>query len=217
MKIVALIPARGGSKRIPKKNIKRLNGKPLISYMIKAAKLSIVDEVWVSTDDEQIKYVAIKEGAKVVMRPSSISGDGSSTEEAIEHFSTFVDYNIIVLLEATYPLTNVDDINGALIKFNSGDYDSLLSLQSTPMWIWHKENSELVQPDFRTENRPMSQDFETYIETGGIFITTKKAFETSHLRVSGRIGFYEVPHLSIDIDTPREFKLVELILKNSFK
>ena len=87
MKTVAVILARGGSKGVPNKNIKMLGGEPLIYYTINAAKWSDVDEVWVSTDSSVIKSLSKKFGARVLDRPVNISGDKSSSEEALLHFA----------------------------------------------------------------------------------------------------------------------------------
>ena len=119
MKTVAIIPARGGSKRIPRKNIKLLNGKPLIAYVIEASLKAyhFNGGVYVSTDDSEIKNISQKYGALVIDRPTELATDLSTTEEVIAHFLKQVPCDILVIIEATHPVISTADINGALTKF----------------------------------------------------------------------------------------------------
>ena len=114
--IVAIIPARGGSKGIPKKNIINFLGKPLLSHSIEYAKESnLVTSIYVSTDDNKIEDVAIEYGAEIIHRPNSISGDNATTESAIEHFlENISNPDIIVLLQPTSPLRTSRDIDNAI-------------------------------------------------------------------------------------------------------
>ena len=96
-KIVCVIPARGGSKGIPKKNIISLKGKPLISYTIRASLESEVCETWVSTDSDEISDISMKFGARVLKRPAELAEDDSSTESVLIHFAENIDFDVIVL------------------------------------------------------------------------------------------------------------------------
>ena len=96
MRTVSLLPARGGSKGIPNKNIASLNGKPLIYYAIQASLNSESQETWVSTDNDEIKRVSIECGARVIDRPAEISKDYSQSEEALLHFCSEVDFDTLV-------------------------------------------------------------------------------------------------------------------------
>ena len=125
MKTVAVILARGGSKGVPNKNIKMLGGEPLIYYTINAAKWSDVDEVWVSTDSSVIKSLSKKFGARVLDRPVNISGDKSSSEEALLHFAENIDFDKLVFIQPTSPLLTPEDINSGLKL--SEKHDSVLS------------------------------------------------------------------------------------------
>ena len=100
MKVVSLIPARQGSKGIPNKNLINLCGKPLIYYSIKASENSIVEETWVSSDSNEILEVSKNLGAKTIKRPSKISNDQSTSEEALLHFASNVEFDIIVFIHA---------------------------------------------------------------------------------------------------------------------
>ena len=110
-RVLGFIPARGGSKGLPGKNIRTLNGRPLIDYAIKTALESNLDEVWVSTDCKDIEGVALESGAKVLKRPESISRDDSPTEDAILHFASCVpNFDTLVMLQCTSPLTLTSDV-----------------------------------------------------------------------------------------------------------
>ena len=215
VKTVSLIPARGGSKRVPRKNIKKLNGKPLIDYAITASLNSKVDETWVSTEDKEIKKVAIDCGAKVIDRPVELASDTASTESVMLHFAEKVDFDIIVLIEPTYPLIQTKDINNSLDKFITSKVDSLLTLENKKFFLWKLIDEHITKPiNFDPNNRPRYQDFEgIYVEEGGIFITTKKNLLKTKCRINGRIGYYILDHPSIDIDTEIDFKIAEMLLK----
>ena len=132
-KILGIIPARGGSKGLPGKNIVDLAGKPLIWYTIKAAKASkFLDFFIVSTDGKDIEEVSKKYGAMVIKRPKELALDDSPTVDAVYHAMDMLPekYDIIVLLEPTSPLRKKDDIDKAIVKLvdNYGSADSLVSL-----------------------------------------------------------------------------------------
>ena len=106
MKIVSLTLARGGSKGVPRKNITPLNGKPLISYVINAAKASKIDETWVSTEDKEIAEVAKSYGALVVDRPPELALDDAKCEHSLLHFAKNVDFDLLVYIQ-----NNISDVN----------------------------------------------------------------------------------------------------------
>src|SRR3990167_10488457 len=115
MKIIALILARGGSKGIPKKNIKMLNGIPLIGYALEQAKLcTFFDGIYVSTDDWEIKYVAENFGAKVIDRPAELATDTAKSVDAVKHALSVVEADVVVLLNACVPFLKEEDIRGVL-------------------------------------------------------------------------------------------------------
>ena len=215
MKTVVLIPARGGSKRLPRKNIKNLCGRPLIDYAIKTSLNSNVDETWVSTEDKEIKNIALKCGAKVLDRPKELASDTSTQEEVIAHFTENIDYDIIVLIEPTYPLIQTQDIDLALDKFIKTNCDSLLTLENKKFFIWKLLNEEEAVPvNLNPRRRPRYQEFEgIYVEEGGIYITTRENFLKSKCRVDNKIGYYILQHPSIDVDNKIDFKIAEVLLK----
>jgi N-acylneuraminate cytidylyltransferase len=215
MKIVSLIPARGGSKRLPRKNIKNLAGRPLIDYSIKASLNSKIDETWVSTEDEEIKKIALKCGAKVIDRPEKFARDESTTESVMQHFTENIDYDIIVLIEPTYPLITIEDINQSIDKFTKNNCDSLLALENKKFFLWDLVDEVIAKPiNYNPESRLRYQDFEGfYVEEGGIYITTKDNFLKTNCRINGKIGYYLLKHPSMDIDNEIDFKIVEMLLK----
>ena len=212
IKVTILIPARGGSKRVPKKNVKKLKGKPLIAHSIESALKSKVDEVWVSTDDEEIKNISLKYGAKVLDRPSELATDYSSTEEAIEHFLNNVSCDILMILEATYPQITTNDINNMINSFFSSDCNSSVGLEVRKDFLWDINQKYAKPINYNPLSRSRLQDFEgIYIESG-MWITTRIAFLKSKCRISGKIDYYVIPHSCIDIDEERDFKILETLI-----
>ena len=218
--IFALIPARGGSKGIPKKNLRNLNDAPLIAYNIDAARRSIVDEVYVSTDCKEIAHTAVEYGAKVVMRPSNLAQDTSSSEDVLIHFANLLEFDILVFLQCTSPLTNPDDINSAIKLMES--YDSIVSVcKDHGGWLcggfrWTEYLSQAIPVDYDLLSpRPRRQDMKTYYrENGAIYVTTKEGLLKSKNRLNGRVGLYEMPRQrSFEIDELEDLEEIQLWFK----
>ena len=206
MRTVSLLPARGGSKGIPNKNIAPLNGKPLIYYAIQASLNSESQETWVSTDNDEIKRVSIECGARVIDRPAEISKDYSQSEEALLHFCSEVDFDTLVFIQPTSPLVESTHIDTGIQMMN--EYDSVFSVYKEH-WVprWTKE----VNPDgWDVNNRPMRQQMdEKYVENGAFYITKKDNLLQSKLRYSGKIGVVEMPlYKSFQIDTEEDLALI---------
>jgi len=209
LKIFTLIPARGGSKGIPRKNIVDVAGKPLLAYSIEASLKSDVNETWVSTEDNEIADIAQKYGASVIKRPNEIATDNAASESALVHFAKEVcDFDVLVFLQATCPFVDHKDINGALDLMKK--YDSVISVSRFDQFIWIGSN-----PTYDINNRKRRQSREqTYVETGSMFVTTRKGLLESNNRINGDIGFVEVPKWrSIDIDTYDDLDLVRRIMR----
>ena len=209
MKIISLIPARKGSKGIPNKNLISLCGKPLISYAIQASKKSKVDETWVSSDSEEILKVSENLGAKTIKRPLKFSNDNASSESALIHFAENVNFDILVFIQCTSPLVKAKDINQGLKKIQK--FDSIVSVSETHQMFWDDNG-----PLYDINNRERRQDSNRkYIETGSFFITSKKNLLKYKNRLSGNIGFVEIPkYRSFDIDCYDDIKIVEAIMKS---
>ncbi len=208
MKVVTLIPARGGSKGIPRKNIIEVCGKPLLSYAIQESIESISSETWVSTDDDEISDISISYGARVVKRPDDISTDSSTSESALLHFVEKVNnFDILIFLQATCPFIKANDINKAVKLM--GEYDSVISVSKFDQFLW-REGAPMY--DIHNRERRQSRD-QVYVETGSMFVTTKKGLLNSRNRISGKIGFVEVPKWrSVDIDTFDDLELARKLM-----
>lgn len=206
----ALILARGGSKGIPNKNIRDLNGKPLISYTISAAQKSDIDEVWVSSDSDEILNVANNCGAKTIKRPSVLAMDHSPSEPSLIHFLNNVNCDTLIFIQPTSPLLLHSDINLGLEKANS--YDSVFSVYRehwVPRWSLN------VEPDsWDPLNRPRRQDQpEKYVENGAFYISKSTAILASNCRYSGRINVAEMPYSrSVQVDTLDDLEYVKQFL-----
>ena len=208
MKIVSIIPARGGSKGIPRKNLKQIAGKPLLHYVISASLGSNVSETWVSSDDAEILNFSASLGAKTLVRPKEISGDFASSEAALEHFCEHVDFDCMIFLQATSPLTIAQDINKAIEMLS--EYDSVVAVTENHQLAWIRN-----QPQYNLHNRKRRQDSEqTFLETGAMFACYKQNFLQTNCRLHGDIGLLKVPKIrSFDIDTHQDIAVVEAILK----
>ena len=222
MNIIALIPARGGSKGIPKKNIKLFNGEPLVNHSIKYAKnCNLIDEIYVSTDDEEISLISLKAGASVIKRPINISGDNATTESAIKHTlkSLSKKPDIIVLLQPTSPYRPEGSLQEALDKFIDNDYDSLLSISPTHRFIWSIDKKNNLKASYDFLKRPRRQDLKkseiNFIENGSLYIFKYESFLLSENRLGGKIGYVEFDEeFSHEIDTYYDFKFLEGLVKN---
>ena len=209
MNIVSIILARGGSKGIPDKNIIDLNGRPLIYYSINAAQNAEISEVWVSTDSKKIAMVAKQYGAKILDRPKTLATDISSSEDALNHFSQNIDFDIMVFIQPTSPLLYSADIVKGLDLIKQGNYDSIFSVYKEhwiPRWDLN------IKPiNWSTTNRPRRQDVdEKYVENGAFYITTKEQFLNSGIRYGGRIGVVEMPmQRSFQVDTYKDLDIIK--------
>lgn len=214
MKIVSIIPARGGSKRVLNKNVKLINGLPLITYVIRASKgCTLIAETWVSTNNSNIAYVADACGCKIIHRPEHLCSDTSTSEEALLHFAEYVDFDILVFMQATSPLTLSYDLEKGLNSIMHGNADSVLSVCEDVRFYWNKDKTPI---NYDPLNRPRSQDKEKiYKETGAFYITTREALLKSKCRISGITDFVIVPESrSFEIDTEEDFAITEAILKS---
>lgn len=159
MKVIAVIPARGGSKGIPRKNLCTIWDEPMIAHSIRIAKMCpLIDEVWVSTDDQEIKWVSESYKAKVIDRPKEISGDFSTDYEVFDHFvKNYHNYNvdnmplddddILVHLRPTCPKRDMDFLIDCIAKFKSARYTSLRTvtpMEKSPYKMYRIEENVLV-------------------------------------------------------------------------
>lgn len=218
MNILAIIPARGGSKGIPRKNIRLMNGKPLIYYSINNALNSkYITDVIVSTDDEEIKHISEICGAQVIKRPKELANDQATLDPVIYHATITMEdikkkkYDIVITLQPTSPLLTVNTLDSALEKFINSEYDCFISAINTPHLSWKKEGEQIV-PNYKQRlNRQQLPP--CYFETGAFFFSRRKIV-SENSRIGGKITVYEIPeHEAIDIDTVNDWIICESILK----
>ena len=216
-KTIAIIPARSGSKRLPNKNIKFFGGLPLIVYSINYAlsNSNFIDEVYVSTDSNDIKEIALQYGANVIDRPKHLSGDLEPTVSAMKHVLNAVDdVGTIVLLQPTNPLRPKTLIKDAFKAFNDNKAQSLFTISRD-----HKKLGKIVDNQFEPFNYKIgqrSQDLEPlYYENGLLYITNASLIKEDIIFNEKSIPFL-VNHkfVEIDIDTQEDFEYAEYVLKN---
>jgi len=227
MNILAIIPARGDSKGIPRKNIKNLNGKPLIFYTIREAKKSkFLSRIVVSTDDEKIANVSRHYGVVVVKRPKKLSTDSSTSISVLKHAiinlkktKKFIP-DIIVVLQPTSPLRNAADIDGAIKKFLHLKCDSVISMtkvSSLPYWIYELRGNmakNIIKKPKKVHRRQDGQKF--YQINGAVYVTSKNMIMNHNTIFGKKISAYIMPQeRSVDLDTMIDFKLAEILMKKS--
>lgn len=219
--IIAFVPLRGGSKSIPNKNIKPLYGKPLAYWSLSALSNSkSIDKIVVATDSQEIKNVVISfclNKVEVYDRLPQNAEDHSSTESVmLEYLQSNIDNNedaLFILVQATSPFTKSVHFDEAIKKYYTGGFDSLLSITLNKRFFWSIENSQPINYDFTT--RPRRQDFQgLYMENGAFYISTIKGVLNSNNRLSGKIGFYEMPEYSaLELDEPLDWELAEFFMQ----
>lgn len=219
--IIALIPARGGSKGIPGKNVYPLAGKPLIVHSIEQALQSrYVTKTVVSTDDDRIAQASRDAGASVIHRPENISGDTATSESALIHaLETFRMQEghlpeLAVFLQCTSPLRRMNDIDRAVETLHEQGADSLLSVSPSHRFLWEEtaKGARSLNYDFR--HRPRRQDMRPqYVENGSIYVFRPQALLDTGNRLSGKIALYVMEEdAAVDIDSMLDMKMAEMLL-----
>lgn len=219
--VVAVIPARGGSKGIPRKNVRLLAGKPLVVHTIEQAmQSSWVTETVVSTDDDEIASISEAAGATVIRRPSHISCDQASSESALIHaiqsllFQGQTLPDLTVFLQCTSPLRRWNDIDLAVAKLIQDGADSLLSVSPSHRFLWTNEGGEVRPINYDFRMRPRRQDMTPqYVENGSIYVFNTQALLDSGNRLSGKVTLYSMDkEAAVDIDSILDMKVAEFIL-----
>ena len=220
---VAVIPARGGSKGIPRKNIVPLCGKPLIAWSIdQAINASLVERVVVSTDDDEIARVSRESGADVVERPAELATDTASSEDALLHAIDAIEraggapIDTVVFLQATSPVRESGDIDSAIRRYRSEQADSLFSCaRVADRFLWEKKNGAYagVYHDYRNR-KPRQGITPRFLENGSIYVFAPGLIRKEHNRLGGKIAIYEMPMWkSHQIDDPDDIEICEFYLQ----
>lgn len=217
MKTIAIITARGGSKRLPGKNIRSLNGIPLIEHSINYAKANsqIINHIIVSTDSPEIKAIAKETGVEVVDRPNHLSTDSSSSVSALKHVLENVsgDFENVILLQPTNPLRPVNLLKDAFDQFVKEGFDSLMTVSRNRHKLGKIVNNKFVPFNYKMGQR--SQDLEPlYFENGLLYITKSVLIQKEILLGINNCPFIvDHPFAEVDIDTEEDFEFAEFILK----
>lgn len=217
MKCIAIIPARGGSKGIKNKNIISFCNEPLVSYTVRQAKKSkLIEDVYVSSDSDEILEISRHYGAEIIKRPQEISGDFAPSESALLHAIERLQEDVVIIfLQPTSPLRTTDDIDNAIRVFLDSDFDSLFSANvANDLCLW--ETTPILQSiTYDYKNRKRRQDFKDFVIENGSFYITKSSFlKKNNNRLSGNIGYYIMENWkSHEIDSLEDLNLCEMIYK----
>jgi YrbI family 3-deoxy-D-manno-octulosonate 8-phosphate phosphatase len=219
MKWCALIPLRGGSKSIPRKNVKPLAGKPLFYWAIKAAYESdSFEQFWVSTDCEEIaaEVKLFFPSIQILMRPSELAEDTSSTESVVEHFLEKVNSENVALIQVTSPLTTPADFQKAKQKFENDAFDSLLTGTTFTRFVWKTDGKPI---NYSPKSRPRRQEMLNQCqENGAFYLFSSEGFKKNGCRLFGKIGIHLMAEdTATEIDEPSDWEIVERLVRRSLK
>lgn len=219
-KFLAIIPARGGSKGVPRKNIKPIAGKPLIAYTIEEAKkCALIDRIVVSTEDEEIASISKRYGAEVIKRPYELAQDDTSTNPVLTHVVEELEKNegycpdYILLIPATSPLRKKEHIEEAIKKLLAEGADSLLSVS----FIYkHRydilENGTIVPVVKERKNRQERKP--VVVENGVLYISAINLIKSGKI-IGENISYYPMDsRSSVNIDEPMDFFIAEQLIIN---
>lgn len=211
--VIAIIPARGGSKRIPRKNLLPFAGKPLVVHSIEdALGARRVHRTIVSTDDAKIAAVSREAGAEVIDRPAELAGDTATSESALVHVLDVIrqrgerEPDLVVFLQCTSPEREPADIDAAIALLEDTGADSLLSATRSRRYLWHMKDGSAVPFNYDYRKRWREQDFpEQFMENGSIYVFRPSVLRAGNNRLGGKIVIYEMNEESkLQIDVPED-------------
>jgi CMP-N-acetylneuraminic acid synthetase len=229
LKVLGIIPARGGSRGVPGKNVVEINGRPLIDYSIQQGLASQeIDTLIVSTDDERIAEICLNAGAEVpFIRPPNLATDDSPTIDTVLHALQFykekgVEYDAVCLLQPTSPLRPPEAIDEAINKFKLNAWDSLVSVVEVPHhynphWTFFSNSDDTLslstgEATIISRRQDLSP---AYIRNGCIYITRASVIENDHSLYGDRIGYFQMDDRSkLNIDSPEDLITAAHLLKN---
>lgn len=220
LNIAAVIPARGNSKGIPRKNVRPIAGRPLIVHSILDCHESqLVDQIFVSTDDEEIAQVAEQHGATIIHRPAAIAGDTASSESALIHALQEIEVayfhpDLIVFLQCTSPVRTGADIDQAICQLQTSGADSLLSVSPSHRFLWQEKKDEVISINYDYRQRQRRQDLvPQYVENGSFYIFKPWVLKTLNNRLGGKISLFCMDEKAAwEIDSLLDWKILELLL-----
>lgn len=227
LKIVSIIPARGGSKGIPNKNIINIAGKPLIGWTIEQSiNTNSINKTYVTTNDSKIAEISKEYGAEIIWRPENLSGDIATSESAILHALDYLkstgtlEPDYVVFLQATSPLRKPDDIQKAIDRIIVDGADSLFSgaiFEDLLFWVNKKGAWESLNYDYK--NRGIRQDRNPqFAENGSIYIFKPEVLKEYNNRIGRNFSLYKMQFWQTwQIDTEEDIELVEYFLEKKIK
>jgi len=223
LNIVGIIPARGGSKGIPNKNIIDICGHPLISWSInQSISANSITSTWVTSDDKKILDISRQYGANTIKRPKSISSDNCSSESAwihaLEHINSIgIKPDLVVGIQCTSPIRESNDLDQAINYFLKNKYDSLLStVQVEDYFTWELNKDSIALPLNHDVNKrkPRQKIKKTFLENGSFYIFKPDLIKKSRNRLIGKIGMYMMAqHKAFQIDNREDIKICSAIIK----
>lgn len=222
----SIILARGGSKGIKNKNLKKINGKPLLYWSINSSlKSKLIKNTWVSSDSNRILNFAKKCGAKIIKRPKNLSGDRNSSESGWLHALNEIEkknkikVDYIVGIQNTSPLRLRNDLDKALTKFFDNNYDSMFTstFKHDIFFSWILKNKK-IKSNYNYLNRPLRQIMDDLmIENGSFYIFKTKKFRKFKNRIFGKIGFFQQNIFSsFQIDNNEDLYLLKTLMKSKY-
>jgi YrbI family 3-deoxy-D-manno-octulosonate 8-phosphate phosphatase len=221
-RVIAIVPARGGSKRIPAKNLLPIAGQPLLAHSLRHAReAAAVGETWVSTDDPAIAALAEGEGARVVARPADLANDTATSEVALLHAldarraQGLDDPDLVVFLQATSPARRPGDIDGAVATLLRDGADSLFSACENNRLIWQMTAAGPESLTYDYHRRQREQDMpRQFRENGSIYVFRPEVLRRTGNRLGGKMAVFEMDYWSsFQIDTPEHVELCEWIMR----
>lgn len=226
MTLLALIPARGGSKGVPRKNIRLFNGKPLIQWTIDIALASpYIGKVVVSTDDAEIRDIAVLGGAEApFLRPRELADDHSPGIDTVLHaLGELPEVTEVMLLQPTSPLKQLKDLENVIKLRKAHPYDcSVVSLTESakhPAWMYNLSPKNLMEPILETNGATCRQQMPTaYTLNGAFYLASRKVLEQSRSFIQSDTVGYVMPALrSVDIDTQLDWDWAEFLMKKQLQ
>lgn len=216
---VAVIPARGGSKGVPGKNVARVGGIPLVARAVRAARATgVIDLVVVSTDDDAIASAARAAGARVVDRPADLSGDTASSESALLHAldvlaADGIAPRVTAFLQATSPFLPAGPLAEAVTAVRDGRADSVFSARESYEFVWQRDADGAAAIGHDAAHRPRRQDREPhFVETGAFYVFATAGFRGARHRFFGRTEIVTVPEATaIEIDDPAQLRTAQAL------
>ena len=225
MKVLGVIPARGGSKGVPKKNIKDLKGKPLIAYTIDAGNAAVrMTDCIVSTDSEEIAEVSRNCGAEVpFIRPGDLATDAATAIPVIQHALHEMEklrgyqYDAVMMLQPTTPFRTSADIDASIALLESSGSDSVISVVDVeghhPARMKFMEGDRLVDPPYceAYENQPRQELQPMYLRNGMIYLTRREVLLNNSFKGNDCRALVVETNRSVNIDTPLDFAMAEFL------